>query len=235
MPRAMPRTVALFLPLAVALLVLAPRAAQAADEATHRKRFPASSVGSISLRAAVGAVRIEQGGGDQVGVSVTLKAKRTTGIFSALPDVSDLEIASTTRGDQLTLKVDANNIEERWVIRLPQKRLSAIELKLGVGDVEVLAPVRRFDIDVGVGDVNIDIPGGAIAVTVGTGDVRIRTKLADAGSIRGKAGVGSVELNGAKGTTKGSTVGGSVTAEGKGKQPIEVTVGVGDLTVNLID
>ena len=76
---------------------------------------------------------------------------------------------------------------------------------------------------------------GAIAVTVGTGDARIQTKLADAGAIKGKTGVGSVEMTGIKGTVKSSTVGGSVTGQGQGKQPIEATVGVGDLSLTLIE
>ena len=231
----MPRWVHVFSSVVLCLLINALPAAQAAAEATRNKSFDSRAVGSLSLKVAVGGVRIEPGRSDDIEVSVTLKAKRTTGIFSALPDVSMLDISSTTRGDELSLEVDAKNVEEQWLIRLPRKLLSAIEVKLGVGEVAVNAPAGRFDIDVGVGDANIDIPGGAVAVTVGTGDARIKTRLADAGTIKGKSGVGSTALTGVQGTVKSSTVGGSVSGQGQGKQPIEATVGVGDLSVTLVD
>lgn len=216
-------------------LLLGAPPAGAASEVTRNKVFEASALSSIELKAAVGGVRIEPGSGDAIEVSVTLKAKRTTGVFSALPDVSKLEIAATTRGDQLSLSVDARNIEEKWLIRLPKKSLSAIEIKLGVGEVVVTAPARRFDIDVGVGDATIDISSGAISLAVGTGDATIKTRLADAGTIEGKTGVGGVELSGVKSTVKGSAVGGTVSGQGQGKQPVEAKVGVGDLSITLVE
>lgn len=231
----MPRIIIVFSLVILSLVALAKPSAYAASEATRSKNFAAGPIASISLKAAVGGVRIEPGRGDDIEVSVALKAKRTTGIFSALPDVSTLDISATTRGDELSLEVDAKNIEEQWLIRLPRKSLSAIEITLGVGNVSVSAPAGRFDIDVGVGDATINIPSGAIAVTVGTGDARITTKLADAGAIKGKTGVGSTELNGVKGSVKSSRVGGNVTGQGQGTQPIEATVGVGDLAITLIE
>ncbi len=231
----MPRIIAVFSLVILSLIALGQPAAHGASEATRSKSFAAGPIASISLKAAVGGVRIEQGRGDDLEVRVALKAKRTTGIFSALPDVSTLDISATTRGDELSLEVDAKNIEEQWLIRLPRKSLSGVEITLGVGDVSVSAPAGRFDIDVGVGDATINIPSGAIAVTVGTGDARITTRLADAGAIKGKTGVGSAELSGLQGTVKSSRVGGNVTGQGQGTQPIEATVGVGDLSITLIE
>lgn len=231
----MPRITRVFSLVILCFAALDSAAVQAAGAVTRSKNFAAGPIASISLKAAVGGVRIEQGRSDDIEVSVVLEAKRNTGVFSALPDVSKLEITAITRGDELSLEVDAKNIKEQWLVRLPKKSFSAIEVTLGVGDVSVSVPAGRFDIDVGVGDATLEIPSGAIAVTVGTGDARIQTKLADAGAIKGKTGVGSVEMTGIKGTVKSSTVGGSVTGQGQGKQPIEATVGVGDLSLTLIE
>lgn len=229
----MPRHIAVFSLVILSLLALGQTAAYAASETTHRKSFAAGPIASISLKAAVGGVRIEQGQGDDIEVSVALKAKRTTGIFRALPDVSTLDITATTRGDELSLEVDAKNIEEQWLVRLPKKSFSAIKITLGVGNVGVTAPAGRLDIDLGVGNASVEVPSGAIAVTVGTGDARIKTGLAGAGAIKGKTGVGSTELSGVKGTVKSGRVGGNVSGQGQGTQPIEVTVGVGDLSITL--
>lgn len=231
----MPKISIVFSLVILALSAFHPADAAAAGEVTRSKNFASGPIASISLKAAVGSVRIESGRGDDIEVSVVLEAKRNTGVFSALPDVSKLEISAVTRGDELSLEVDAKNIEEQWLVRLPKKSFSAIEVTLGVGKVVVSSQAGRFDIDVGVGDATLDVPGGAIAVTVGTGDVRIKTRLADAGTIKGKTGVGSVELTGLRGTVKSSTVGGSVAGQGQGAQPVEATVGVGDLSVTLVE
>ncbi|MBM4209300.1 MAG: DUF4097 domain-containing protein [Gammaproteobacteria bacterium] len=221
---------------AVGLITLAlSTTVAAADEVTRTRSFKAAEIASVALRSGVGEVRIEQGTGDVLEAQVTIKPKRTTGIFSALPDVKNLDMSATTRGDQLSLEVDAKNIEERWLLRLPKKMLSAVEVKLGVGDIKATASAKRIEVDVGVGDADIDIAVGAITLQVGTGDASIRTPRVNAGTIDGKTGVGGVSLKGLDGTVKGSTVGGSVSGQGAGQQPIEARVGVGDLNIVLSD
>lgn len=215
------------------LALLTPELSHAANEVTRTRSFDAAELRSVEIKAGVGDVSVEIGTTDAVEVRVTLRAKRTTGIFSALPDVSKLDIAAKTRGDKLSLEVDAKNIEETWVLRLPKKTLSALEVKLGVGDVKINASAKFVLVDVGVGDADIDLPQGAVTVQIGTGDGKIRTPVANAGSIEGKTGVGDASLKGLDGTVSGSAVGGSVRGQGRGKQPIEARVGVGDLKIEL--
>jgi hypothetical protein len=224
------------LPILVAIPLLAALAMPAAaSEVTRVKSIKTNGVASIVLEAGVGQVRIEPGSGAEIDARVTIRAKRNTGIFSSLPDVQKLDISATTRGDQLTLKVDSKNIEEEWLVRVPKMTLSSLELKLGVGDARVGIPAKRVEVDVGVGDVNLDVPSGAIRVQLGTGNASVRTSIANAGKIDGKTGVGSVSLKGLEGTVKGSTVGGSVTGTGRGEQPLEGRVGVGDLDIVLTE
>jgi len=205
----------------------------AAGETTKTRTIDAQSIKSIVLKAGVGSVRVEPGSGEKIEARVVLRAKRTTGIFSSLPDVGKLEISATTRGDQLELDVDAKNIQEDWVLSVPSKSLSALEVMVGVGDVKVFAPAKRIELDLGVGDADIDVVSGAIKVNVGTGNLRIKTALANAGEIKGTTGVGSTSLKGLEGTVKSNAVGGRVSGQGGGQQPIDATVGVGDLSIEL--
>lgn len=208
-------------------------AVQAASEVTRSRSLDATNVRSLSLRVGVGGVRIESGEGESIEARVTLKAKRTTGLLSPLPDVSMLDMSTTTRGDDLRLDVDAKNIEEHWVLRLPKKMLSVLSAQVGVGDLSITAPAKRITIELGVGNATLDVPSGAIELTVGTGDGRITTSLANAGRIEGTVGVGGASLQGVDATVKGKFVGSQVSGNGRGREPIEAKVGVGDLTITL--
>jgi hypothetical protein len=222
-------------PLLAALLALAPAIAPAADSVTRTRMLATDPVASIVVEAGVGEVRIEQGEGNAIDVRVTITPKRTTGPVGKLPDVSKLEMSATMRGDQLRLEVDSKNIEERWVLRLPTKVFSAIEVNLGVGNASVTTNARRVEVDLGVGEATVTAPAGAIAVNVGTGDADIRSTRANAGTVEGTTGVGGLTVTGVDGTVERHMVGGSIKGKGKGREPIEVKVGVGDLQVTLVE
>ena len=222
-------------PLLAALLALAPAIAPAADSVTRTRMLATDPVASIVVEAGVGEVRIEQGEGNAIDVRVTITPKRNTGPVGKLPDVSKLEMSATMRGDQLRLEVDSKNIEERWVLRLPTKVFSAIEVNLGVGNASVTTNARRVEVDLGVGEATITAPAGAIAVNVGTGDADIRSTRANAGTVEGTTGVGGLTVTGVDGTVERHMVGGSIKGKGKGREPIEVKVGVGDLQVTLVE
>lgn len=222
-------------PLLAALLALAPALAPAADSVTRTRMLATDPVASIVVEAGVGEVRIEQGEGNAIEARVTITPKRTTGPVGKLPDVSKLEMSATMRGDQLRLEVDSKNIEERWVLRLPKKVFSAIEVKLGVGEVSVTTNARRVEVDLGVGELKLEAPAGAIAVNLGTGDADIRSTRANAGSVEGTTGVGGLTVTGVDGAVERHMVGGSIKGKGKGREPIEVKVGVGELKVTLAE
>lgn len=221
--------------LAATLLALAPALAPAADSVTRTRMLATEPVASIVVKAAVGEVRIEQGEGTAIEARVTITPKRYTGPVGKLPDVSKLEMSATMRGDQLRLEVDSKNIEERWVLRLPKKVFSAIEVDLGVGNASVTTNARRVEVDLGVGDVKVDAPAGAVSVNVGTGNAEIRSTRANAGPVEGTTGVGGLTVTGVDGTVERHMVGGSIQGKGKGREPIEVKVGVGELKVTLAE
>jgi hypothetical protein len=222
-------------PLPAVLLALAPALAPAADSVTRTRLLATDPVASIVVEAAVGEVRIEQGEGNAIEARVTITPKRTTGPVGKLPDVSKLEMSATMRGDQLRLEVDSKNIEERWVLRLPKKVFSAIEVNLGVGEVSVTTNARRVEVDLGVGDAKIDAPAAAVSVNVGTGNADIRSTRANVGAVAGTTGVGDLTVTGVDGTVERHMVGGSIKGKGKGREPIDAKIGVGELKVTLAE
>ena len=216
-----------------AVLLVAATPVFGAGEVTKTRSFETRSVNSIVLKAGVGSVRVESTAGDVIEAQVSLRAKRNTGPLSSLPDVEKIDISATMRGDQLELNVDAKNIEEQWILRLPKKTLSALEVKLGVGDINLVSDARRLEVDLGVGDAVIEAPVSAVVMNIGTGNARLKTALSNAGPIEGVSGVGNISMEGLEGTVKSRAVGGRVTGKGRGQQPIEVKIGVGDLVIEL--
>ena len=87
----------------------------------------------------------------------------------------------------------------------------------------------------GVGDVKVDASAGAVSVNVGTGNAEIRSTRANAGTVEGTTGVGGLTVTGVDGTVERHMVGGSIQGKGKGREPIEVAVGVGELKVTLAE
>jgi hypothetical protein len=90
-------------------------------------------------------------------------------------------------------------------------------------------------VDLGVGEATVTAPAGAIVVNVGTGDADIRSTRANAGTVEGTTGVGGLTVTGVDGTVERHMVGGSIKGKGKGREPIEVQVGVGELKVTLAE
>ena len=218
-----------------ALLALLPVVAPAAEKVTRTRMLASENINAVLVQARVGSVRLEPGEGNAIEATVTLEAKRNSDPVSKLPDVTKVQMSATTRGDQLRLGVDEKNIEEHWVVRVPKKMFSEFEVKLGVGEGMINATARRITLDIGVGDAKVDSASGAITVRVGTGNAEIRTARANAGAVEAATGVGGLTVKGVDGTVERHMVGGSIDGKGRGREPTEAKVGVGDVTVTLTE
>jgi hypothetical protein len=218
-----------------ALLALLPAVAPAADKVTRTRMLASDGINAILIQARVGSVRLEPGEGNAIEAKVTLEAKRNSDPVSDLPDVTKVQMSATTRGDQLRLGVDEKNIEEHWIVRVPKRMFSEFEVKLGVGQGAIIAPARRITLDIGVGDAKVDAATGAITVRVGTGNAELRTARANAGAVEATTGVGGLTVKGVDGKVERHMVGGSIDGKGRGREPIEAKVGVGDVTVTLTE
>lgn len=218
-----------------ALLALLPAVAPAADKVTRTRMLASEGINAIVVEAAVGSVRLEPGEGNAIEATVTLEAKPNGVRLGDLPDVTKVQMSATTRGDQLRLGVDEKNIEEHWIVRVPKRMFSEFEVKLGVGQGAITAPARRITLDIGVGDAKVDSATGAITVRVGTGNAELRTARSNAGAVEATTGVGGLTVKGVDGKVERHMVGGSIDGKGRGREPIEAKVGVGDVTVTLTE
>lgn len=216
----------------VTVMIAAAPPTLASPASTKTQTFEAKSIHTIVLTADVGTVRVEASSADVIEARVTLRPKRNTG-FNALPDVNAINMTATVSGGRLALDVKEKNVEESWVLRLPRKMVSALELQVGVGEVSVTNHAQQLQLSLGVGDATVLAPIGAVNVSVGTGDVLVTTSLTNAGGIDGTAGVGNVSLRGLNGSMKSHMIGGKVSGKGRGRHSIQVTVGVGDVKIEL--
>ena len=104
------------------------------------------------------------------------------------------------------------------------------------GNVKPLAPLTRQQLwSLPLNSLQQPSPVG-IAKTAETSAPMVgpnHTANSNAGPIEGVSGVGNISMEGLEGTVKSRAVGGRVTGKGRGQQPIEVKIGVGDLVIEL--
>ena len=194
-------------------------------------------------------VRLDAGVGDvsvvavdslaEVILEVTLKPRRG-GFFSSMKkaqrEVDEAELRMDVSKGVLRLEIetesDDRHFEETWTIELPARL--AVDLDLGVGDVEVRGLAGTLTVDAGVGDVVAEAVSGNVTIDVGVGDATVRAAAADYGSVEGSGGVGDAKLTvrGEKISSSGF-VGKSAEWTGQGEHVIDISMGVGDAEVIL--
>ena len=90
-------------------------------------------------------------------------------------DVDDVDVEARTRGDKLILSIDEDDIKAHWYIEMPM--VSAIDIDMGVGEIEAEIDGSDLEIDLGVGDVDVFAmlaSTGEIEISAGVGDTHIR-------------------------------------------------------------
>lgn len=200
---------------------------------------PAAGLDRVEIEAGVGDVRVEVGEDDSIHVEVTLEPRRG-GLFSSIRtaerEVQEATLEAETAGRALQLRVGTNaderRFEERWTVVMPARL--ALQLELGVGDVELRGVVGGITLEAGVGDVVVDAEGGDLDLEVGVGDLSVRAPAVAYASVRCAAGVGEARIR-VQGETLGGGgfVGSSASWTGSGPHRIRAELGVGDASVTL--
>jgi len=211
----------------------------AAGARTLTDSYPATELERLVLDAGVGEVDIRAGAGETVAVEVSLKARRG-GLFSskrrAERQVEEAVLRGEVIGRELHLKVvsdaDERRFEERWTVQVPARL--ALELEMGVGDVQVRDLNGGVDVEAGVGDVEVAVSEGDIVIEVGVGNATVTAAAGSYGRVSSSSGVGDGRLSvrGERIPSDGF-VGHSTSWSGHGPHRIEVEVGVGDARVTL--
>lgn len=203
------------------------------------RSISATGLDRVEIEAGVGDVRVEVGEDETVVVEVTLEPRRG-GLFSSIRtaerEVQEATLEVETAGRVLQLKVGTNaderRFEERWAVVMPARL--ALQLELGVGDVELRGIAGGVSLEAGVGNVVVDTEGGDLDLELGVGDLSVRAPAAAYGRVRCAAGVGDarIRVQGEK-LGGGGFIGSSASWKGTGPHRIEAELGVGDASVTL--
>jgi len=203
-------------------------------------RASAAGVDKVQLDAGVGDIHVTGvGGGDEIVVSVELEPRRG-GFFSSLKkaqrEVDEAVLRMDARRGVLRLEIETDSgdrrFEENWTIEMPARL--ALDLDLGVGDVDIRNLDGDLAVEVGVGDILAEGVSNDVTIDIGVGDATIRGSADDFGSVDGSGGVGDARLSvRGKRIESSGFVGHSAEWTGDGEHTIEISLGVGDARVTL--
>ncbi|MEY3667710.1 MAG: hypothetical protein RL572_1250 [Pseudomonadota bacterium] len=212
MPRPLPVLIVL-------LFALCGTSAWAAEhEVTRRLTRDLDQVQTLRIDGGVGTMDIEPAVGDTLSVEVEIEGERT-GLLRRKRDVSAIDLEQALKNGELRIGLNAedhDDLEVHWRIRLPAVATTSIHL--------------------GVGQVVAHIGATALEVHVGVGEVDITGSRLDAGHVEVSAGVGSASLHGARDqSSQRAFVAESAEGHGEGSFPMDISVGVGDASVLLVD
>ena len=197
--------------IAGSILLSAPVFAASSKHVTYS--IDVASFTDVQMEMSIGEMDIEIYDGESIELEIELIAERRW--FSLRrDDVDDIELEQRERGDSLYLGIDDDDLHQTWVVRMPAHL--ALEIDLGVGEVEISDLENSLKLELGVGAVQVDVANtnyGEIVATAGVGDAVIR-------------GIGQGTDN-----ERSMLVGADAYYYGDGEHTIEVEVGVGDARI----
>ncbi|WP_281547190.1 DUF4097 family beta strand repeat-containing protein [Pseudoalteromonas sp. PAR1] len=194
-------------------LALTTTYAMAKDSRELNHNFAVSGASQLEIDFPVGSLEVENYDGSEVVVTVRIEPKNDKGWFGSEVDLSDIELSHSQSAGSLNLKLDNDDIQQSWYVKMPKSM--AIDVELGVGDIEINDASNSVDIELGVGAVRID------------------SALDDYKRIELDTGVGDTKIRGLKNdaNTSRKVVSSHSSYRGNGKYAIDVEVGVGDIKV----
>ncbi|HCV05272.1 hypothetical protein L1264_13840 [Pseudoalteromonas sp. APAL1] len=194
-------------------LALTTTYAMAKDSRELNHNFAVSGASQLEIDFPVGSLEVENYDGSEVVVTVRIEPKNDKGWFGSEVDLSDIELSHSQSAGSLNLKLDNDDIQQSWYVKMPKSM--AIDVELGVGDIEINDASNSVDIELGVGAVRID------------------SALDDYKRIELDTGVGDTKIRGLKNdaNTSRKVVSSHSSYRGNGQYAIDVEVGVGDIKV----
>lgn len=184
----------------------------AADRVIRVHTFDLEDFDELEINNSVGSIDIRLVTGNELRVEVDIEGEDR--FFRRDVQVDDVDVDIRTRRDKLILTIDDDDVKADWYIELPA--VSAIEIDMGVGEIDVEIGASRLDVNLGVGEIDIYAP------------------LATVGEIELSAGVGDSSIRGIDSVDESRVVVSSESeAYGEGDLSIEAKVGVGDVSVEL--
>ena len=187
--------------------------AMAASSKRIQQSIDAADIDHVDFEISVAEVDIEIYDGDTIELDLELEADRDWWIFGR-NDIDDVDLEVIRTGEQIKFRLDEDDIEQEWVVRLPAHL--AVSMEIGVGEVEFTDFANDLNMELGVGSMQLNVADGvdfeSIHLSVGVGDTSVRGF--DNGS-----------------DNERSFVGADSWYHGDGEFAVEVEVGVGDARV----
>ena len=187
--------------------------AAAASSKRIQQRIDAEDLVHVDFEISIAQMEIEVYDGDVLELDLVIEADRDWWIFGR-KDIDNVELEVDRNGEQLKLRLDDNDIQQEWVVRLPAHL--AVSMDLGVGEVEFTDFGNDLNLELGVGSMQLNVADNV-----------------DFESIHLNAGVGDTSVRGFDNGSDNerSFVGADSWYHGDGEFVVEVEVGVGDARV----
>lgn len=187
--------------------------AAAASSKRIQQRIDAEDLVHVDFEISIAQMDIEVYDGDVLELDLVIEADRDWWIFGR-KDIDNVELEVDRNGEQLKLRLDDNDIQQEWVVRLPAHL--AVSMDLGVGEVEFTDFANDLNLELGVGSMQLSVADNV-----------------DFESIHLNAGVGDTSVRGFDNGSDNerSFVGADSWYHGDGEFVVEVEVGVGDARV----
>ena len=198
--------------LLTAFAVFMSTTANAKIEHEIKRNFTVDTQQTLDISFPVGSLEINTHDGNEVKVTIELEEKNN-GWFDDSDNLDELTLDSEQTANKLTLSLDNDDVQQNWLVSVPLSL--AVNLDLGVGDIEINDFANSADIEVGVGAVRIDSQSDDykyISLDSGVGDTRISGLKSDAKTSR-------------------KMVSSESEYTGSGTHTIKIEVGVGDIKI----
>lgn len=173
-------------------------------------QFPSAELTQLEIQNGVGEVKIEQS--NDATISVEVKVKPAEKWLFKEADVDAATLESSVKNGRLTVSVPMDDTEQEWRVKIPKGM--ALDLQLGVGEIDIQAEPA---------DINAAIGVGSFEAEVGLSNYK---------DVEMSAGVGEVSVK-TTGKVKEDRhlIGGDIHFKGHGSAKISVDVGVGDAVI----
>lgn len=168
----------------------------------------------LVLEVPVGMVNVQVIDSDVVTYRVDVEDNSSSWFLFAT-DLDSLMLIEQITDQAIHLKIDEDSISQQWTLNVPKEL--ALQIQIGVGNIEV------------------DDFGQSLSADIGVGSAWIGVNSADYGHVSASVGVGEIQV---QGFNQGNLlkervmVSDQLTYSGTGKHQIDVEIGVGDVNLS---
>ena len=149
----------------------------------------------IEVHGKVGSIVVNSSPVMEVRLSLRLTPKTSGFFFRKTGDPNQVQLRQDRRGDvlELDLSGDRDNLDEDWVLDVPQSL--AARLRMDVGKMRVTGIRGGLEARMDVGDIDVDVPEGNITAENDVGDIRVSTSTTSYSNVDIQTDVGKVRVS----------------------------------------